>query len=282
MTETARWLVKAGRRDDAIKAVHRVTPEADADDEHRRDRGVARAGRRPGVVGRGVQPLDAQAADHRGRAGGVPADHGDQRHHLLRRPDLRLRRVRHAARPGRRHDLGHRRRQRARDLRRRGLRRPLRTQAAAAHRAGRHGRFADGRRLLLREARRQRRTKATSMAGIFTLVALVVFIASFAFSLGPVVWTIINEIFPNRVRGRAVAVATAANWGTCVPRQPVLPDAASTTSASRPRSGCSPSSAPARSSSSNDSCPRRRVARSKRSRPCGLPSVRHLPRAMAP
>lgn len=53
-----------------------------------------------------------------------------------------------------------------------------------------------------------------SMAGIFTLVALVVFIASFAFSLGPIVWTIINEIFPNRVRGRAVAVATAANWGT--------------------------------------------------------------------
>jgi sugar porter (SP) family MFS transporter len=52
-----------------------------------------------------------------------------------------------------------------------------------------------------------------SMAGIFTLVALVVYIACFAFSLGPVVWTMINEIYPNRVRGRAVAVATAANWG---------------------------------------------------------------------
>lgn len=52
-----------------------------------------------------------------------------------------------------------------------------------------------------------------SDAGIITLVALVVFIASFAFSLGPVVWTVINEIFPSRVRGRAVAVATAANWG---------------------------------------------------------------------
>jgi sugar porter (SP) family MFS transporter len=52
-----------------------------------------------------------------------------------------------------------------------------------------------------------------SMAGVFMLVALVVFIASFAFSLGPVVWTIINEIYPNRVRGRAVAIATAANWG---------------------------------------------------------------------
>ena len=52
-----------------------------------------------------------------------------------------------------------------------------------------------------------------SAAGIVTLVALVVFIASFAFSLGPVVWTVINEIFPGRVRGRAVAVATAVNWG---------------------------------------------------------------------
>jgi MFS transporter, SP family, galactose:H+ symporter len=51
-----------------------------------------------------------------------------------------------------------------------------------------------------------------SMAGIFTLVALVVFIASFAFSLGPVVWTVINEIFPSRIRGRGVALATAANW----------------------------------------------------------------------
>jgi MFS family permease len=48
--------------------------------------------------------------------------------------------------------------------------------------------------------------------GMVTLVALVVFIASFAFSLGPVVWTIINEIYPAQVRGKGVAVATAANW----------------------------------------------------------------------
>lgn len=51
-----------------------------------------------------------------------------------------------------------------------------------------------------------------SAAGIITLVALVVFIISFAFSLGPVVWTVISEIFPGRIRGRAVAVATAVNW----------------------------------------------------------------------
>jgi sugar porter (SP) family MFS transporter len=53
----------------------------------------------------------------------------------------------------------------------------------------------------------------SSTAGVVTLIALVLFIVSFAFSLGPVVWTVINEIFPGRVRGRAVAVATAVNWG---------------------------------------------------------------------
>jgi sugar porter (SP) family MFS transporter len=55
---------------------------------------------------------------------------------------------------------------------------------------------------------------ATSVTpgSILTLVALVAFIASFAFSMGPVVWTIISEIYPNRVRGRAIAVATAFNW----------------------------------------------------------------------
>ncbi len=53
---------------------------------------------------------------------------------------------------------------------------------------------------------------ATTGEGLITLVALVVFIACFAFSLGPIVWTIINEIFPSHVRGKAVSVATAANW----------------------------------------------------------------------
>lgn len=51
-----------------------------------------------------------------------------------------------------------------------------------------------------------------STVGIITLISLVVFIASFAFSLGPITWTVIAEIFPNRVRGRAMAFATAVNW----------------------------------------------------------------------
>jgi MFS family permease len=50
--------------------------------------------------------------------------------------------------------------------------------------------------------------------GVVTLIALVAFIVSFAFSLGPVVWTVINEIFPGAIRGRAVAFATAINWAS--------------------------------------------------------------------
>jgi len=55
-------------------------------------------------------------------------------------------------------------------------------------------------------------TTSTSVGGLITVLALVVFIASFAFSMGPIVWTLISEIYPNRVRGRAIAVATAVNW----------------------------------------------------------------------
>ena len=45
---------------------------------------------------------------------------------------------------------------------------------------------------------------STTIGGIVTVIALVVFIASFAFSMGPIVRTLISEIYPNRVRGRAI------------------------------------------------------------------------------
>jgi SP family galactose:H+ symporter-like MFS transporter len=57
-------------------------------------------------------------------------------------------------------------------------------------------------------------TAGPSVAGLVTVAALVVFITSFAFSLGPVVWTVINEVFPAPIRGRGVALATAVNWGS--------------------------------------------------------------------
>jgi MFS transporter, SP family, arabinose:H+ symporter len=36
--------------------------------------------------------------------------------------------------------------------------------------------------------------------------------ACFAFSIGPIKWVVMSEIFPTRIRGRAVAIATAAVW----------------------------------------------------------------------
>ena len=63
----------------------------------------------------------------------------------------------------------------------------------------------------------------TSAAGVVTLVSLIAFIACFAFSMGPVVWTVINEIFPGHIRGRAVAVATVLQLGGRVHRQPGVP-----------------------------------------------------------
>jgi SP family arabinose:H+ symporter-like MFS transporter len=48
--------------------------------------------------------------------------------------------------------------------------------------------------------------------GYLLLVLLIVYIACFAFSLGPVTWIIINEIFPTRVRVQAVSICTLALW----------------------------------------------------------------------
>ena len=48
--------------------------------------------------------------------------------------------------------------------------------------------------------------------GILLLSLLLVFIASFAFSLGPVVWVILSEIYPTKIRGRAMSIATMAVW----------------------------------------------------------------------
>ena len=47
------------------------------------------------------------------------------------------------------------------------------------------------------------------------LGGVLTFIAAFAIGNGAVCWIIISEIFPNRIRGLAAAIATAAIWGGC-------------------------------------------------------------------
>ncbi len=50
--------------------------------------------------------------------------------------------------------------------------------------------------------------------GLVALVAIVAYIAAFAFSWGPVVWVLLAEMFPNSIRHKAMALAVAAQWIT--------------------------------------------------------------------
>jgi sugar porter (SP) family MFS transporter len=50
------------------------------------------------------------------------------------------------------------------------------------------------------------------MEGIFTLICILSFIAFFAACIGPVFWTLLSEIFPNRIRGKAIAFASFTQW----------------------------------------------------------------------
>jgi MFS transporter, SP family, arabinose:H+ symporter len=44
------------------------------------------------------------------------------------------------------------------------------------------------------------------------LIFILFYIACFAFSFGPVVWVILSEIYPTRIRGRAMGLATLSLW----------------------------------------------------------------------
>lgn len=47
---------------------------------------------------------------------------------------------------------------------------------------------------------------------LVTMMSILIYSASFMFSWGPICWVLISEIFPNTVRGAAVAIAVAAQW----------------------------------------------------------------------
>lgn len=52
----------------------------------------------------------------------------------------------------------------------------------------------------------------TNSLGMFSLICMLVYVAGFAMSWGPVAWVLLAEIFPNNIRGKALAVAVAAQW----------------------------------------------------------------------
>jgi SP family arabinose:H+ symporter-like MFS transporter len=51
--------------------------------------------------------------------------------------------------------------------------------------------------------------------GVPLLIAILAFIGAFAMALGPIPWILCSEIFPARVRGRAMSVATFTIWTSC-------------------------------------------------------------------
>jgi SP family xylose:H+ symportor-like MFS transporter len=50
----------------------------------------------------------------------------------------------------------------------------------------------------------------TQQTGIVSLVGVLLFVGAFAMSMGPVVWVILSEIFPNNVRSLAMSIAIGA------------------------------------------------------------------------
>lgn len=53
------------------------------------------------------------------------------------------------------------------------------------------------------------------LKGIAVLILVLTAIAIYAMSLAPIVWVILSEIFPNQIRGAAMALATFALWVAC-------------------------------------------------------------------
>ncbi|MCP4312788.1 MAG: sugar porter family MFS transporter [Bacteroidetes bacterium] len=51
-----------------------------------------------------------------------------------------------------------------------------------------------------------------SISGAVLLILVVMAIACYAMSLAPVTWVVISEIFPNKIRGAAMAIATVSLW----------------------------------------------------------------------
>lgn len=51
--------------------------------------------------------------------------------------------------------------------------------------------------------------------GPWVLVLILSYVGFFALAMGPVVWVVMSEIFPTRIRGRAMSIATVFLWASC-------------------------------------------------------------------
>lgn len=54
----------------------------------------------------------------------------------------------------------------------------------------------------------------SEVSGYVALFCMMIYVASFALSWGPVTWVLLSEIFPNNIRNKALAIAVAAQWAS--------------------------------------------------------------------
>jgi SP family arabinose:H+ symporter-like MFS transporter len=66
-------------------------------------------------------------------------------------------------------------------------------------------------------------SSGAGVESVWVLVGLLGFVASFALSLGPVMWVLFSEIFPNRVRAMAISCVGLVNSAVCFLAQLVFP-----------------------------------------------------------
>ena len=52
----------------------------------------------------------------------------------------------------------------------------------------------------------------SSSGGLIAVIMLNAYVAFFAATWGPIVWVLLGEMFPNKIRAAAMSVAVAANW----------------------------------------------------------------------
>ncbi len=57
-------------------------------------------------------------------------------------------------------------------------------------------------------------TLMTNQVGLVSLIGILFFVGSFAMSMGPIVWVVLSEMFPNSIRSIGMSIAVAAQWGS--------------------------------------------------------------------
>ena len=56
-------------------------------------------------------------------------------------------------------------------------------------------------------------TLMSDNVGLISLIGILFFVGSFAMSMGPIVWVLLSEMFPNSIRSIGMSIAVAVQWG---------------------------------------------------------------------